>query len=58
MTRREKTQDTDNCVQLQQKGSGETKVDNVDIFYSAYNTTTQLARAVLFIRGKMSDDPR
>ena len=26
MTRREKTQDTDNCVQLQQKGSGETKV--------------------------------
>ena len=55
MTRREKTQDTDNCVQLQQKGSGETKVD---IFYSAYNTTTQLARAVLFIRGKMSEEPR
>ena len=55
MTRREKTQDTDNWVQLPQKGSGETKVD---IFYSAYNTTTQLAKAVLFIRGKMSDEPR
>ena len=55
MTRREKTQDTDNCVQLQQKGSGETKVD---IFYSAYNTTNQLVKTVLFIRGKMSEEPR
>ena len=42
MTRREKTQDTDNCVQLQQKGSGETKVD---IFYSA----TQLVKTVYVI---------
>ena len=46
MTRREKTQDTDNCVQLQQKGSGETKVD---ILYSAYNTTTQLVKTVYVI---------